>query len=186
MEITKTNVVISITMSQISTKFLIGAFLWKSTRQILVMSITLSQTCPGGCYIHNNITNSNKTKSCYIHNNVTNSSSSIIWKYWQLTSGASLLTPPCIPKILTTWCSIIQKYWQLTNGAFLWTLHVFQKDWQIDSALFENIDNLQQCHWYPMYSKQKTSPRKTYDLTFLVSNHLPLQSIELLNPFLCM
>ena len=52
-------------------KISIGAFLWKSTRQILVISITTSQTCPGGCYIHNNITISNKTKSCYIHNNVT-------------------------------------------------------------------------------------------------------------------
>ena len=62
-----------------------GAFVWKSTRQILVISITTSQTCPGGCYIHNNITNSNKTKSCYIHNNVTNPSSSIIQKYTQLT-----------------------------------------------------------------------------------------------------
>ncbi len=80
-------------------KISMGAFLWKSTRQILVISITTSQTCPGGCYIHNNITNSNKTKSCYIHNNVTNTSSSIIQKYRQLTSGASLLTTPCIPKI---------------------------------------------------------------------------------------
>ena len=166
------------------------------------------------CYIHNNVTTCGKTDvmyikiltthkpkisttylaSCYIHNNVTNiPQERLIGLDRHNTYIASSLSKNIdhIPlhvfqKISTNWCSIIQKYGQLTNGTFLWTLHVFQKDWQIDAALFENIDNLQQCHWYPMYSKQKTSPRKTYDLTFLVSNHLPLQSIELLNPFLCM
>ena len=54
---------------------------------------------------------------------------------------------------------MIQKYGQLTNGAFLWTLHVFQIDQRIDAALFENIDDLQQCHQHPMYSKQKSPPR---------------------------
>ena len=73
-------------------KISIGAFLWKSTRQILFISITMSQTRPGCCYIHNNITNSNKTKSCYIHNNVTNASSSIIQKIYTTYEISILIT----------------------------------------------------------------------------------------------
>ena len=78
-------------------KISIGAFLWKSTRQILVISITTSQTCPGGYYIHNNITNSNKTKSCYIHNNVTG---------YYVKDNLQVLHPFWHPRVF-------QKYWQL-------------------------------------------------------------------------
>ena len=109
-------------------KVSIGAFLWKSTRQILVISITTSQTCPGGCYIHNNITNSNKTKSCYIHTNVTNLSRGCYIHNHVTNLSRKNIDTPCIQK----------KYRQL------------------DAALSKNIDNLQMTHFFghSMYSKK--------------------------------
>jgi hypothetical protein len=67
-----------------------------------------------------------------------------------------------------------------------WTPHVFQKDRQLDAALFKNI-NLNAVGVFCDHSHNtrvsyvnnsvsenpKSSPRKTYDLTFLVSKSSP-------------
>ena len=126
----------------------------------------ISTTYLASCYIHNNVTT--YLASCYIHNNVTNiPQERLIGLDRHNTYIASSLSKNIdhIPlhvfqKISTNWCSIIQKYGQLTNGAFFWTLHVFQKDWQIDSALFENIDKPPTMSLIPHVFQTKNIPQK--------------------------